>query len=235
MVFNDTVTSLGICQEIDALCDSTITSYPLADKARRANSALETLIGKIINADGTWQFDDTNFTDLPVGTGTLVASQSAYTFADEFLDIENVKVKDKSGHWNILTPLDQSQTDTPLEDYLVTDGMPEYYDKQGDTIRLYPAPSATYVTLASGLKVQFKRTGSLFTAADTTKEPGIASPYQILIAYMASIPYCMAYKKDRVPLYEKRVDDGIREMIKFYSSREKDRRKVMTTRQINYR
>ena len=86
--------------------------------------------------------------------------------------------------------------------------------------------------------MQFKRTASLFTAAgtDTTAVPGIASPYHILLAYMAAIPYCMTYKKDRVALYEKRVDEGIREMIKHYSYREKDRKKVMhMDNQLNYR
>jgi len=224
--------------EINSLCSSTVTSYIAADKLRRVNTALETLIAKIINADGTWQWDDTNYTDLPVGTGDLVAAQSSYSFAVDFLDIENVKIKDANGIWNILQPIDQSQLSYPLEDHLTDDGMPIYYDKVGDTIKLYPAPAAADVTATAGIKVQFKRTASVFTAAEVTtgtKTPGIASPFHILIPYMASIPYCMAFKKDRVALYEKRVDEGIKEMIMFYSRREKDKRKIMTTNPITFR
>lgn len=119
MQFNPSDNS-GICNEIDSLCDSTATSYPIAVKTRRVNSALETIVGKIIAADGTWQFDDTNFTDLPIGTADLVEGQSSYTFSQKFLAIENVKVKDINGRWHIIQPIDQSQKQSPLEDYLIT-------------------------------------------------------------------------------------------------------------------
>lgn len=238
MQFSDATNLSGIVQEVDALCDTSATTYPLKSKTRRINTALETLISKIINADGVWQWDDTNRSDLPVGTGDLVAGQSSYSFAAEYLQIENIKILDSNENYYLIQPIDQSQVTYPLEDHLENDGLPQYYDKVGDTIRLYPAPAAADVTVTAGIKVQFKRTASLFTAAgtDTTAVPGIASPYHILLAYMAAIPYCMTYKKDRVALYEKRVDEGIREMIKHYSYREKDRKKVMhMDNQLNYR
>lgn len=224
--------------EIRSLCDADSNSYQAADLLRRVNNSLETLVALIINADGTWQFDDTNYTTNPVGTGTLVASQSAYTFADEFLDVETVKVKDAGGTWHIIQPIDQNQTDEPLENLLTPDGMPLYYDKNGDTIRLYPAPSSTAVTLTAGLKVEFKRTADLFTSGQVTtgtKVPGIASPYHQLIAYMAALPYCMSYKKDRVPLFEKKIQEMTADMIRFYSRREKDVRKIMTMGAIYHR
>ncbi len=139
MQFNDSTNKSSICHKIDFLCSSTTTSYPLKDKARDVNIALEQLVAKIINADGTWQWDDTNYTDLPVGTGDLVDTQSSYSFAVDFLDIENIKIKDANGNWNIIQPVDQSQLSYPLEDFLTDDGLPIYYDKVGDTIKLYPA------------------------------------------------------------------------------------------------
>jgi len=237
MQFNDTTNKLGICQEIDDLCDSDTNNYPVAAKTRRVNTALETLIAEIINADGTWQWDDTNHTTLPIGTGNLTAGQSSYSFADEFLDIEMVKIMDSDGTYQLIKPLDPKELgNVSLEQVYGTDtGFPIYYDKQGDTIKLYPAPAAANVTLTAGIKVHFKRTASLFTAADTTKEPGIASPYHILLCYMAALPYVMAYKKDRVPLYEKKIVEMKADMIKFYSRREKDKRKVMTTKYISFR
>src|SRR3990167_1602228 len=84
----------GIVEEIDRLCDSDDTSYPRPDKTSRVNNALEKVICCIITADGTWQFDDTNFTDHPRGTGTLVEGQEDYSFASEYLDIEAVEVLD---------------------------------------------------------------------------------------------------------------------------------------------
>ena len=67
--------------------------------------------------------------------------------------------------------------------------LPLYYDKvSDDTIKLYPSPTATYCTLTAGLKVHFRRTAHLFTASDTDAVPGFASPYHVILAYMASIP-----------------------------------------------
>lgn len=229
------MTISDINTEIRLLCDATSTSLTDATLLRRVNTAYEYVVGKLINADGTWQFHDTNYTTTPIGTGTLVEGQSQYTFSDQFLDIEIIKVKDVNGNWVIIEPIDQSQTDIPLESYLTTNGMPKYYDKNGSTIRLYPAPTATAVTLNNGLKVMFKRTASIFTSAEVTtgtKEPGFASPYHIILCYKAAIPYCMSYKPERVQAYQNEVTRLEEELINHYSQREKDRRKVRTSKQI---
>jgi len=233
------MTIADINQEARDLCDASTTSYPAATLLRRVNTALETLVAKIIMASGTWDYDDTNYTDLPVGKGTLVEGQSSYSFASNYLQIKNIKVLDKDGtSWRLLEPIDQSQAGYSLEDDLLTDGFPSAYDKVGDTINLYPAPTATSVTLASGIKIEFKRTASLFTSAEVTtgtKEPGIASPYHITIAKMAALPYCKSYKKDRVPQLERDIQVETEEMLKHYSQRERDSRKVMTMAGINHR
>jgi len=238
MVFSDSTTKLGLVEEVDSLCDSTSTSYPINDKTRRLNTALEQVVGWILNVDGTWQWDDSNNTDLPIGTQTLVASQSAYTFNDKFLQLVEVQVKDKAGNWTIIKPIDQKEysDSIPLDEAFETAGLPYYYDKvSDDTIKLYPAPAAANCTLASGLKIKFKRTAHLFTAADTTAVPGFASNFHVVLAYMASIPYCMTYKKDRVNMYQAMVNDLKDGLLKQYSQREKDVRKVMTMRQRAYK
>jgi hypothetical protein len=239
MQFYENDNKSGICQKIDFLCSTTDTSYTRLQKTREVNNALEALVGQIINADGTWQWDDTNHTDLPIGTGDLVDGQSSYSFASEYLDIENIKVKDANGNWHILQPLDQSQIDIPLEDFLTDDSLPLYYDKLGDTIKLYPAPAAADVYASANIKVQFKRTADLFAYASTTaadtQEPGLPSPYHEMLAYMAAIPYCMAYKKDRVGMYEEKIKQMTKQLIAFYGRREKDKRKVMTMEPILFR
>ena len=234
--YNTSDTYRSLVHEAWSLCDADINSYPLADVTRRVNAAYEELIGMIINADGTWEWDDTNHTDLPVGTGTLVADQQAYSFSSEYLEIRQVKVKNANGDWVVLKPIDYSQfKEIAIEEYFSTSRMPEYYDILGDTIKLYPAPASASVTLASGLKIHFTRTADLFTTADTTQEPGLPSTHHVILAYMAAIPYCMGYKKDRVPLYEKKVNDMKETLTAFYGRREKDKRKVMTMAPINFR
>lgn len=241
MQLYDATTKRGLCQKIDRLCDTTDTSYPRLNKTAEINDAYEKVVGWILEADGTWQFDDSNYTTLPIGTQTLVASQTAYTFNDKFLEIEEVAVKNSAGDWVILTPIDQSEWgNSPLEEDFPTAGMPVYYDKVSeDTIKLYPAPSSANCTLTSGLRIKFRRTASLFTptsatTADTT-EPGFASTYHEILAYMASIPYCVTYKKDRVVAYQNEVDRIKKELLKHYGQRERDTRAVMTMAPINFR
>ena len=234
MQFNTHATSQDIVSAINSLCDSDATSYPIAEKTLHVNASYEELISEIINADGTWEWDDTNHTDLPVGTGTLVNSQESYSFASEYLQVRQVKVKDVNGNWQVLRPIDYNEyKDVALEESFETDGMPLFYDIIGDTIRLYPSPdNGVSVTLSGGLKVNFTRTGDLFTTTDTTQEPGLPSTHHILLAYMAALPYCMKYKKDRVPLYQKKVDEMKITLLKHYARREKDNRKIATMKPI---
>jgi len=231
--------------ETRLLCDADSTSYPDAALLRRENSALETIVGKIINADGMYQWDDTNYTDLPRGTGNLVEGQSVYSFASEYLQILEMDVKDVNGNWSRLKPLDHNELDglTPEEYFghtsgTITTGMPTHYDLfADDSFRLYPTPTATAVTLTAGYRIWFKRTADIFTSAQVTtgtKVPGIPSPFHPLICYMSAIPYCMSYKKDRVALYEKRVMEMTDDLLKHYASRDKDKRKIMTMKKINF-
>jgi hypothetical protein len=148
--------------ETRALCDADSTSYPAATLLRRVNQAYEEIVGKIIGLDGTWQFDDSNFSDLPIGVTTLVSGQNDYSFDSSMLEIERVEVKDNNGLWHLLDPLDKSQIDEAMEEFHKVDGLPMYYDKQGASLFLYPAPdNGVNVTLASGLRVYFQRTASI--------------------------------------------------------------------------
>jgi len=229
--------SNGILDEINSLCSTDATSYPTADKVRRVNSAYEELIGDIINADGTWQYDDTNLTDQPIGSGNLVEGQEDYSFASEYLQIEQVEILDSNSPavYHKIKPLDRSELgDMSTEEYFgVTGagnpqtGFPEYFDQVGDTIRLYPAPTSASVTLTAGIKIYFKRTADLFTTADTTQEPGLPSTHHVLLAYMASVPYCAVYKQNLVPWLEKKIDSMKKTLIEHYAHREKAKRKMI--------
>lgn len=209
------MTIADLNSEARALVDADTTSYTAADLLRRVNSALETCVARIINADGTWQWDDTNYSDFPIGTQTLVEGQEAYSFNDKMLQIVQVEILSSGGVYTKIRPLDYSEIPDGLsaEQYFgsttttTKKGFPEWYDKQGDTIRLFPAPAAASVTLAAGIRIRYKRTASIFTSAEVTtgtKVPGIASPYHQLLAYMAALPYAISFKKDRVALFERR-------------------------------
>ena len=231
-----------IVSVINDQCDSDATSYPIASKTLNANIAYEELVGLILQADGTWQFDDdVNNSTLPRGTGNLVEGQESYTFASTYLEVDQIDILDTAGVYRKILPLDPADLgDMTPEEYfgsttsLTKKGMPEYYDIQGTTIRLYPAPTSTSVTLTNGIRVLFRRTVDLFTVSDTTQTPVIPSVFHYLIGYMASLPFCAKYKKDRVAWLEKKIMEGKQAMVKFYSKRERDRRKIMTMAENNY-
>jgi len=225
---------------INFLCDTTDTAFTAANKLILFNNAYERVVGWLINADGTAQFDDTNYSNFPIGTYTMVAGQGIYSFNDRFLQLMDVQVKDAGGDFNIIKPIDQSEFgDIPLREAFETDGLPVYYDKlSDDSIELFPAPSADDTTLASGLRLYFKRTADTVSSAEWTSGtivPGFASPYHEILGYMVAVDYCQKYKKDRVALYEKKIMELKDELILQYSQREKDKRKVMTMNPIMHR
>lgn len=230
---------------LDFLCDSDDTSFPVQRKVINLNVALEELVGKIINADGTWQYDDTNYTNHPVGTGTLVEGQEDYAFAGEYLQVEAVEILNSASpaQYIRLTPLDHNELGgRSTEEYFgltsagnPQTGMPEYFDIVGDTVRLYPAPTSSRVTLAAGLKIYFKRAPDLFTTTDTTQEPGLPSPYHSLLVYKAAIPYCIKYHKDRIPEYQIIIENMTKDLISHYSNREKSKRARIVNRRKSFR
>ena len=226
----------SIIAEIDSLCDSTATSYPLEAKIRRVNIGQEDVAGFLLDVDGRWQWDDTRRTDFPVATQAMIAGQRDYAFNADFLRILRVEVLDSNGKYQLVKPIDQADiSGVSLTDFMETAGMPQYYDKVGNSIFLYPAPSTAMTTLTAGLKVHYQRASLLFTTVDTTAEPGFASPYHVILAYMAAIPYCMTYKKDRVGMYQQEVERLKQELAKHYSKREEDERAIITMKRINHR
>lgn len=232
------MTIADLNSEARALVDADTTTYPAADLLRRINTAYEETVGMILGLDGLWQFDDTNYTSFPVATTALVASQNDYSFDSSMLEIERVEVLDAQGNYQLLEPIDISQIPYAVSEFYETDGMPAHYDKQGGSLLLYPAPATANVTLAAGLKVYFQRTASVYTSAEVTtgtKQPGFASPYHVILAFKAALPFAMAYKPQRVPLILQRIaalEQGLKE---HYGRREKDRRKIITTGNISYR
>ena len=243
MQFYNATTKRAICQKTDRLCDSNDTSFPRLAKTAEANDSNELIAAWILGADGTWQWDDSNYDDLPIGTQTLVESQNNYSFNDKFLEIDQVEIMDSNGKYFIIRPIDEQdrKSTIPLEEIYSDNGRPVFYDKiADDTIAIYPAPDAgVTVTLIKGIKIKFRRTTKAFTAVATTAtdetEPGFISSYHQILPYMMAVPYCMKYKKDRVGLYEKRIEELKQGLIDIYARREMDKRKQITNNPIAFR
>jgi len=203
MVFSDTSTQQGIVQEIDFLCNSDGNSYPINDKTRNVNRAYDKVVSRIFEADGRWEFDDQNATDLPIATTDLIANQQDYSFDSNFLIVQRVEVQDQNGNWTAMAPFSQADIvrggipgyipSQSLTDFLSQPGIPQYYDKVANSIFLYPKPSYSQ---SASLKVYFQRNVNYFVPTDTTKTPGFANMFHRILSMEAALDYARAKNLD---------------------------------------
>jgi len=238
--FSDTTNKSGILQE----CESWVfggdygiitgNTNRLATFTRLCNLAMDEIITKIFQVDERWQFDDTNHTDYPIGTTTLVAGQQDYTIDVTQIKITGVDIKDASGNYQPLKPMDMHDVrkygkGQSLTEYQETDGMPLKYDVTANGIFLYPAPAAASVTLASGMKVYFQRAGHAFVVGDTTAVPGFPSLFHQLVAIKASNKYAkqnsMTDKARELDVIEAKREA---ELVEFYSNRHLENDPIIT-------
>lgn len=221
-----TITELK--QDIDFLVDTTDTTYLPVDKIRNVNFALDEATGIIIGCDGKWQFDDSNYTTLPIGTTDLFANQKDYSFDEEFLFVEAVEIKNKNGEWVKLKTIDlfDSQNTDTITDFMKTAGTPEYYDKVADSIFLYPAPDYSQV---ESLRVHFQRKAEHFTTSDTDKVSGIADHLQRFLSISASYDWAISKQHSKQSFLLNEKNRFIEMIKKFYSTRNKDDKLEFTT------
>ena len=151
------------------LTKTNATSVPNATLNLFTQTAENRIASLIMSSDGRWQYDDANQTDFPISTTNLVAGQQDYSLSVNQLKIIGVSVLLASGVWRKLLPFDPADlgtSSTPLSfvplvmfgptmdraEFLKTPGLPQYYDKEGQSIVLYPAPdNGVSVTLTNGL------------------------------------------------------------------------------------
>ena len=215
MIYYDATNLTGIAQEIDALCDTDSTTYPILSKQRRINEAVREVEAAMLGSSGTWDYDGSNHQDLPIGEADLVDGQQHYSFHSTVVEVKVVRVKDNSGIWHKLRPFDKSEVGSAMDEYMKTNGLPRAYDKTGGSIFLYPAPATANVTLTDGLKVDFSRLSELITdlsGTDATKSPGFDVNHNI-ISYKAALPHCIAYKPERVAGYLGEIDRLMRGIL----------------------
>ena len=224
------------------LVDADTTSYTAANLLIDINNAYEEVAALILGADGRWQWDDTNRTTFPEGTTTLVNSQADYTLDTTYIKVLGVSVMDVNGNYYKLRPFDPEDLETTFgeekdrTEFFETDGKPFYYDIQGNSVVLYPAPdNGVSVTLAAGLKVYAQRTSDNYTAAQVTtgtKVPGFASPFHHLLSYKAALVQANLYKPQRVPYIASEVARLEKGLTAFYGRRNRDERQVMTAEPV---
>jgi hypothetical protein len=222
MLYNDLVTSTGICQEIDSICGSNSTSYPLVDKTRRLNSALDDYVLLAIKEGSGWSVEDSAETDLPIATTNLVSGQADYAFPTESLITEKLEILLADGvTYRELSPVDQINPNAGS-------GIPTGYKKVGNSFILTPTPN---YAVTSGIKNHYRRAFNYSTVSSTTftpTTPGIPSVFHTWLARKASLPYLVekgiASKNDIASL----INEGNDMIISYFGRRPKDVVRRMT-------
>jgi hypothetical protein len=235
--FSEATNNTGIVQQVRDMLRVDSTQYPTSRIVNSVNNYHDTVTGFAIGADRRFQWDDTNHSKLPIGTTNLVANQSDYSFltdeqGNSILNLTRIDILDASGIYRQLAVIDQAQIDMALDQYNIPAGLPLEYDKIADNIiRLYPKPA---VSVTDGIKFYFQRTGSYFTASDTTKSPGVAPilhrGYVINAVYDALLAGIGSASLQAISI-EKQIEE--KKMEKYFGNRNTDEKLVMTAIPVN--
>lgn len=227
------MTFTEILTEARRLSKTNSTSYSTADITVSSNRALDRTVALIREAEGRWQWDDSNYDDLPSATRSIQEGQSDYELDPSHLRIERFEIKDTNGGWTKLFPFDQADIHSQaLTDFLGTPGIPRYYDKAGNSIFLYPAPNYDQ---AASLKVFYERGPDYFETTDTTKTPGFNPLFHRLIPLWGAYDYALINQLSVAP--DLRVEIGLMEeqLKEFYARRDKDEHIRLQARYYNFR
>lgn len=230
MVFSNTTTRLGLiqeCEDLTGLGDANISGNAvMLDRFTRwINESYFKATGLIIQADGRWQWDDSNQTDQPIATADLVNGQRDYTViigspssTQDWLEIDRVEMQDQAGNKILLRPFDKQDLRSSIDQWYKTDSIPFRYDFEGGSLKLYPSPN---YAKTDGLKIWFKRAPLLFADTDTTKKPGFSSLYHRILAYEASMSYLLTKDMSRVNNIKVLADEMLVQLTRHYSKRSK--------------
>lgn len=204
------------------------TDYPLADLVNSLNQWMHTVGLWIWSASGTWEFDDSNYTTLPISTTDMTDGQEDYALPTNIIQIEQVEVMDNAGNWKKIDPIEKDEVREAFSQFENTPAFPRYYDIVANSIILKPAPSASLVTLAGGLKVYLTRLVNEFsvpasyTSVDTTI-PGFSTTLHDILCLGASYDYLQANEQfAKANQYLSKINLMHADLNQLYGGRDKD-------------
>lgn len=226
MTFSNTTTKDGIIQDCEFWLfganygQISGNSNLLNTFTALSNRALDSVSVIAMSSDDRWQYDDTNYTDYPIATTATVLNQHDYVLSASHLRITRVELKDSTGNWKVLTPIDLADIPNARDEFMETSGIPQYYDKMANSLFLYPAPDYSQ---SDSIRVYFQREPSYFLSTDTTKEPGFASIFHRLISLKACIDYATANNlTDKITILNTKIKEQEEEIKTFFGRRNRD-------------
>jgi len=237
MVFNSHATNQDLVSDVTFWITGSATGttdYGINDITRTINEYYNEVVSIILKSDGRWEWDDSNFTTLPIGTKDLVSGQGDYDIdSAELLNVIKVEVKDSSGKWIVLSPMSyDDKRGTAMSTLDDTQGTPTEYDKVGNSLILHTIPN---YSSSGGLKVYFQRPPSYFSYDDTIKEPGFSPLFHRYLSMGAALDYCTVNTMTgRVNILTAKMNDMRTMITEHYSKRSRDERIRMSVKNEGY-
>jgi len=170
--------------------NTTTADYSDASLIRDLNEELRAVQISILRDRGVLEYDDPNYTDLPVATFPVVAGQTTYKLTvDEdgnlISTIHKVAIDTGDGYQDVpRKTVAEGQQEALVEN--TTASLPNCYYEVGNSVVFgqIPAQSGT-------VKVWFDRDIDLIVVGDTTKVPGVPVAYHNLVAYRVAYNYAL--------------------------------------------
>jgi hypothetical protein len=250
IAFSDTTNKAGLiqrCEILTGLGDTGISGNAtlLKQFTGLINSAYQKVVTMILDAQDDWDWDDTGTTDgststrtdYPVGTIAMVASQRDYTFPAslKMLKVKRVDVTYDNVNYYKAELFDSASTAYGVGNDTTVDGRfskaAPVYDLKANSIWIYPTASASEVTAGAKVRIEFFREPSEFASTDTTKTPGIDTPFQPLIAILASFEYSLGHDLKRADRLALTAQDYEGRLRTYYSK--KDDAQVLALKPYN--
>lgn len=204
---------------------TTSTNWTDANILIDLNNGLDEVASIIQQADGNWQWEDTNQTDLPIGTTDINSGQQDYEIDQTFLKVEKVWIHTTATDttWHELTYIEDKSKFLDLVSTQDT-GVPTSFTIIGNSILFDTFPN--YAS-TNGLKVLFARNVKYFsggeTAVATTSAPGFNPQFHKYLSLYAQREWLEAYEKgnDHLNKVLIRMQKMEKDMQKYYSSKKK--------------
>lgn len=207
--------------KVREITNTTTNDYSDASLIRDLNQEMALIQIKVLTDRGVLEFDDSNYSDLPVATFTITAGTAWYKIIDDE-NSNKVLTKHKVAilHNGSYTDIPRLQVKEGNQDSLTSDDtaiVPSGYYEIGESIVFAETPSSS----TTG-KVWFDRDMDFFATGDTTKEPGIPTPYHNLIAYRTAYNYALDNNLPNLDRIMQRVNQEEERMSLFEETRRGD-------------
>lgn len=197
--------------------------YLPADRLIAINNGYDKFHSVILGSQDEWDFDDSNYTTLPIANTELTANTGTYALPSTIYKLNKVEINYGSGFVKAI-PLDLNETNLSETEVLslATVEQPRYR-VFGGTIKLYPTPTAT---VSGGLQLYYDREVDSFTSSQVTtgtKKPGFDRIFHDYIALSASIDGAIKFTLSNLVSLQNQLIDLEKRAEKFFGSKVVDR------------